>query len=60
MVERESWPGGRAGRVDVDGYKIDTGPTVLTMPDIIETPSPPSARRFDLLAPMPIDPAYSA
>ncbi len=36
VVERESWPGGRAGRLDVDGYRIDTGPTVLTMPDIID------------------------
>ncbi|MGV0624207.1 FAD-dependent oxidoreductase, partial [Mycobacterium kansasii] len=36
VVEREPWPGGRAGRLDIDGYRIDTGPTVLTMPDIID------------------------
>ncbi|MCH9733250.1 MAG: phytoene desaturase [Actinomycetia bacterium] len=36
VVEREATPGGRAGRADVRGYRIDTGPTVLTMPDIIE------------------------
>src|ERR1700761_4623813 len=36
VVEREDWPGGRAGRRDIDGYRIDTGPTVLTMPDIID------------------------
>jgi phytoene desaturase len=39
VVERESVPGGRAGRVDItrhDGtYRFDTGPTVLTMPDLI-------------------------
>lgn len=39
VVERESIPGGRAGRLDVttgDGvYRFDTGPTVLTMPDLI-------------------------
>ncbi|MCE0447254.1 hypothetical protein LT493_31855 [Streptomyces tricolor] len=29
-------PGGRAGRLDLGGYRIDTGPTVLTMPDLAE------------------------
>ncbi|BBN49385.1 hypothetical protein JPH1_38600 [Mycobacterium avium subsp. hominissuis] len=43
VVEREAWPGGRAGRRDIDGYQIDTGPTVLTMPDIIEDTFRPSA-----------------
>ncbi len=36
VVEREEVPGGRAGRLDVGGYRLDTGPTVLTMPDIVE------------------------
>ena len=36
VVEREAVPGGRAGRLDAGGYRIDTGPTVLTMPDIVE------------------------
>jgi len=36
VVERQAWPGGRAGRLDVGGYRVDTGPTVLTMPDIID------------------------
>jgi len=39
VLERESVPGGRAGRLSVpapDGtYEFDTGPTVLTMPDLI-------------------------
>lgn len=39
VVERESIPGGRAGRLSLDGaggtYEFDTGPTVLTMPDLI-------------------------
>ena len=35
VVERESIPGGRAGRVSDGGYEFDTGPTVLTMPDLI-------------------------
>jgi phytoene desaturase len=39
VLEREDRPGGRAGRLSVptaDGsYEFDTGPTVLTMPDLI-------------------------
>ena len=39
VVEREPTPGGRAGRVELTGpsgtYRIDNGPTVLTMPDLI-------------------------
>ena len=39
VIEREAIPGGRAGRLDIkagDGtYRFDTGPTVLTMPDLI-------------------------
>ncbi len=36
VVERELLPGGRAGRLSVDGYAFDTGPTVLTMPELID------------------------
>jgi phytoene desaturase len=35
VVEREAMPGGRAGRISVGGYEFDTGPTVLTMPELI-------------------------
>lgn len=58
VVEREPWPGGRAGRLDVGGYQIDTGPTVLTMPDIIDdvfaAVGETSSGRLELL---PVDPA---
>ncbi|OBA59366.1 phytoene dehydrogenase [Mycobacterium sp. 1100029.7] len=61
VVEREAWPGGRAGRLDVGGYRVDTGPTVLTMPDIIDEAfaavGKDRAQFVDLL---PIDPAYRA
>ena len=35
VVERESVPGGRAGLLQKDGFSFDTGPSVLTMPDLI-------------------------
>lgn len=35
ILEREGVAGGRAGLIDDQGFKFDTGPTVLTMPDLI-------------------------
>ena len=35
VLEREPVPGGRAGLLADRGYSFDTGPTVLTMPDLI-------------------------
>ena len=61
VVERESWPGGRAGRADVHGYRLDTGPTVLTMPEIIdEALAAVGETRSDRLHLMSVDPAYHA
>jgi phytoene desaturase len=36
VVERENVPGGRNGLLEKDGYSFDTGPSVLTMPSLIE------------------------
>ena len=61
VVERESWPGGRAGRLDIDGYRIDTGPTVLTMPEIIdETFAAVGETLSDRMELVTVDPAYRA
>ena len=61
VVERGEHPGGRVGRADIDGYRIDTGPTVLTMPDIIDDAfaavGESASSRIDLVK---IDPAYHA
>lgn len=35
VLEREPVPGGRNGLLKRDGYSFDTGPTVLTMPSLI-------------------------
>ena len=35
VLERESVPGGRNGLLKKDGYAFDTGPSVLTMPSLI-------------------------
>ncbi|BBZ45134.1 phytoene desaturase family protein [Mycobacterium parmense] len=61
VVERHPWPGGRTGRLDVDGYRIDTGPTVITMPEIIdETLAAVGKTRAGRLELLPVDPAYRA
>lgn len=36
LLEREPVPGGRAGLLETDGYRFDTGPTVLTMPELLQ------------------------
>ncbi|MDG4827819.1 phytoene desaturase family protein [Solwaraspora sp. WMMD1047] len=61
ILEREPVPGGRAGRLSVDGYEFDTGPTVLTMPDLIaEALDAVGERLPDWLELQPLDPAYRA
>lgn len=61
VVERYPWPGGRAGRLDISGYRIDTGPTVLTMPDIIDDVfAAVGETRSDRLQLLTVEPAYRA
>ena len=61
VVEREPVPGGRAGRLSVQGYDFDTGPTVLTMPALIAEPLAAVGETLsDWLELTPLDPAYRA
>ncbi|MDT9685232.1 phytoene desaturase family protein [Streptomyces sp. TRM76323] len=61
VVEREAGPGGRAGRRDLGGYRVDTGPTVLTMPELADEAFAAVGdslyRRLELVA---LHPAYRA
>ncbi len=61
VVERDLVPGGRAGLLEVDGYSFDTGPTVLTMPDLIaDALACVDERLEDWLDLMPVAPLYRA
>ncbi|MCO5994174.1 phytoene desaturase family protein [Actinoallomurus rhizosphaericola] len=61
VVERHAVPGGRAGRRDVAGHLLDTGPTVLTMPGVVEdTFAAVGASMEDRLRMIRLDPAYRA
>jgi phytoene desaturase len=61
MLEREQVPGGRAGVLADSGYTFDTGPTVLTMPDIVaDTLACVGERLEDWLTLRPLTPLYRA
>ncbi len=61
VLERDEHPGGRAGRLDIGDYRFDTGPTVLTMPELLDEAlaavGETVADRLDLV---PLHPAYRA
>ena len=61
VIERESVPGGRNGLLNKNGYSFDTGPTVLTMPSLIQDAfSCVGEDMKDWLELMPLSPLYRA
>jgi phytoene desaturase len=66
VVERSDVPGGRAGLLELDApgggtYRFDTGPTVLTMPDLIADALDCVGERLeDWLELTPVEPLYRA
>ncbi len=66
VLEREDVPGGRNGLLEIDSpgggtYRFDTGPTVLTMPDLIADALDCVGEKLeDWLELTPVDPLYRA
>lgn len=61
VLEKESVPGGRNGLLSTDGYKFDTGPSVLTMPDLIRDAFDAVGEQMeDWLELSPVSPLYRA
>ena len=61
IIERESVPGGRNGLLVDQGYRFDTGPTVLTMPSLIEDALNCVGEKLsDWLELIPLRPLYRA
>jgi phytoene desaturase len=61
LLERGAVAGGRAGRIDHGGYRIDTGPSVITMREVIQdTFAAAGAELSDYLELVPLEPAYRA
>ena len=61
VLEAGDVPGGRAGTRSAGGYRFDTGPTVLTMPHLIDRCfAAAGVDGADLLTLRPVDPMYRA
>jgi phytoene desaturase len=59
VIERHDQPGGVAGRLRLDGYVFDTGPTVFTMPDLLaDTLGCVGESLEDWLDLVPLSPVY--
>lgn len=59
VLERDPIPGGRAGRVVDSGYTFDNGPTVLTMPGLLQQSLDAVGESLsDWLDLIPLDPIY--
>jgi len=61
VVERAAGPGGRAAVLAERGYRLDLGPTVLTMPALLaEAFAAAGADMADFVTLRPVDPMYRA
>lgn len=61
VLERASVPGGRCGVIERGGYRFDPGPTVMTMPELLEAAF--TAVKLDMkdfVRLKPVDPMYRA
>ncbi|MGC7099933.1 phytoene desaturase family protein [Amycolatopsis lurida] len=61
LVEQGERPGGRAGQSALDGYRFDTGASVLTMPELVDEALAAVGESIsDRLRLVRLDPAYRA
>jgi phytoene desaturase len=59
LLERHGTLGGRTGRLDLDGFRFDTGPSWYFMPEVLaHTFALLGARADELLDLVPLDPVY--
>ncbi|WP_104524207.1 phytoene desaturase family protein [Blastococcus atacamensis] len=61
VVERADGPGGRAGRIEQDGFALDTGPSVFTAPEVLaDTLAAVGEELEDRLELRPLETSYRA
>jgi phytoene desaturase len=61
VLERDAVPGGRAGVIAEAGFRLDTGPSALTMPDVLAaTFAAAGADLANFVRLHPVDPMYRA
>lgn len=58
VVEQAAAPGGKAGRLNLEGWRFDTGPSLLTMPgvlrDLFTATGAPMEEELELMAVEPV------
>lgn len=47
LFERNPWVGGKAAVLEVDGYRFDMGPTILTLPSVLRRIFAEAGRRLE-------------
>jgi phytoene desaturase len=61
VLERGNRPGGRAGLIERDGFRLDNGPAVLTMPGLLHDVFAAAGRDMaSYVRCKPVDPMYRA
>lgn len=61
VLEQSGAPGGQLGQLELDGHRFDTGPTMLTAPELLAEPLRAVGERLDdWLDLVRLDPAYRA
>lgn len=61
VLERDPLVGGRGNRLDLGGFRFDTGPVVMTMPELLDDPIRAAGSDPEQLLTMHrLDPAYRA
>src|SRR4051794_6964179 len=59
IVEGGARPGGKLGTLEMDGFRFDTGPTIFTLPQLLEDLFAESGERLaDHLDLVPCDPSF--
>jgi diapolycopene oxygenase len=59
LFERNNWPGGKAASLEGQGFRFDMGPTILTMPSILQRCFQEAGRRMeDYLDLVRLDPQW--
>src|SRR5947199_1045418 len=59
LFEKSAWLGGKAAVLDVQGYRFDMGPTILTLPSVLARIFAEAGRKLEEhLELIPLDPQW--
>ncbi len=59
LIERNAWLGGKAAELQKEGYRFDMGPTILTLPSVLQRVFAEAGRKMeDYLDLVPLDPQW--